>query len=160
MAWACGPMMAIDRSGPAAKARPITSVSQPQTTSATLPAIRSGKRSRSLIIVEVLNAGTSRLQLAIDIDETVDPSLQAGAAEAGFGVEFEREKFRGIVDVELCGIRCDHGDHDLAIPRDFGQWNAAVEQAAHDLGEILVARRLHQLPLRRERADRLDARLG
>src|SRR5215470_6455156 len=95
IAWACGPMMAMDLSGPAAKARPITSVSQPQTTSATLPAIRSGRRSRPLIVVEVLNAGTPCLQLAIDIDETVDPSLQARPAKAGFGVEFEREQFRG-----------------------------------------------------------------
>src|SRR5205085_11077025 len=142
-------MMAMDFSGPAAKARPTTSVSQPQTTSTTLPAIRSGKRSRLLIVVEVLNAGTPCLQLAIDIDETVNPSFQARPAEAGFCVEIERERFRGIPDVELCGVRCDHGDHDLAIPGDFREGNAAVEEAEHDLGEILVARRLHQLPLRR-----------
>src|SRR5262245_43247156 len=160
MASACGPMRAMDFSGPAAKARPITSVSQPQTTSPTAPAMRSGRRKRSLIVIEVLNAGTPGFQLAIDVNETIDPSLQAGPAEAGFGVEIEREKFRRVLDVEGCGIWCDHGDHDLMVAGDLGKRNAPVEQAEHDLGKILVARRLHQLPLRRERADRLDARLG
>src|SRR5262245_4164409 len=99
IAWACGPMIAIDFSGPAAKARPITSVSQPQTTSATALAMRNGRWKRSLVVVEMLNAGTPRLQLAINVDQSVDPSLQAGPAEAGFGVEIEREKFRRVVDV-------------------------------------------------------------
>src|ERR1700752_1417713 len=123
IAWACGPMMAMDLSGPAAKARPITSVSQPHTTSAAPPAIRSGRRRLSLIVVEVLNAGTPRLQLAIDIDQLVDPSLEAGPAEAGFAVEIEREKFRGVLEVEACRLRRDHGDHDFAVPRDLGQGN-------------------------------------
>src|SRR5262245_59134051 len=156
IAWACGPMMAMDLSGPAAKARPITSVSQPQITSAAPLTIRSGL----LIVIEVLNDGTSRFQLAVDIDQSIDPSLEAGPAEAGSCVEIEREKFRSVLDVERGGLRRDHRQHDLAIPCDFRWCNAAVEQAAQDLSEVLVARRLHELPLRREGADRLDARLG
>src|SRR5512138_131618 len=96
IACACGPMMAMDLSGPAAKERPATSVSQPQTTSATLPAIGN----HLLIVIEVLNAGTPGLQLAIDVNQTIDPSLQPGPAEAGFGVEIEREQFRRVLDVE------------------------------------------------------------
>src|SRR5689334_20405707 len=147
IAWACGPMMAMDLSGPAAKARLTTRESQPHSTSATAPAMRSRKRSRPSVVIEVLNADTSGFQLAIDIHETLDPSLQAGAAEAGFGIEIKREQFRGVLDVELCRVRRDHGDHDLAIPGDFRKRNAAVEQAEHDFRKILVARRLYQLPL-------------
>src|SRR3954469_2019711 len=117
IAWACGPMMAMDLLGPAAKERPTTSASQPQTTSATLPAIRRAV----LIVIEVLNAGTPGFQLAIDFNHTVDPSLQAGAAKAGFGVEIEREQFRRVLDVEGGYLRRDHRDHDLAVPRDLGQ---------------------------------------
>src|SRR5215470_19143204 len=131
-------MMAMDFSGPAAKARQITSVSQPQTTSVTAPAIRSGRWKRSLIVIEVLNAGTPGFQLAIDVDQMVNPSLQAGPAEAGFGVEVEREKFRRALDVEGCGLWRDHGDHDLMVAGDLGKRNTPVEQAEHDLGEILV----------------------
>src|SRR5437667_11132108 len=129
MAWACGPMMAMDLSGPAAKPRPISSVSQPHTTSTTAPVIRSGKRSRFLIVVEVLNVATPGLQLSDDVDQTVDPSLQAGPAEAGFCVEIEREQFRSVLDVERRGFRRDHRHHDLAIAGDLGQRNAAIEQA-------------------------------
>src|SRR5262245_27468591 len=137
IAWACGPMMAMDFSGPAAKERPITSVSQPQTTSATAPAMRSGRRKRSLIVVEVLNAGTPGFQLAINVDQSIDPSLQASPAEAEFGVEIEREKFRGVVDVEHRGLWRNHCDHNLTVASDLGQRNATVEQAEHDLRKIL-----------------------
>src|SRR3954447_22821033 len=136
IACACGPMMAMDLSGPAAKDRPITRASQPQTTSATLPAIRSATRSRPSVIVEVLNSGAPGFQVFGDLDQMVDPNLQARPAEAGFCVELEREQFGGVLDVKLGGIRRDHGDHDLAVPRDLCQGNAAIEQAEHDFGEI------------------------
>src|ERR1700741_1325761 len=135
--------MAMDLSGPAAEARPTTSVSQPHTTSTTLPAMRSGRRSLPLIVVKGLNAGTPRFDFAIDIAQPVDPSLQAGPAEAGSAFEIEREKFRGVLDVEACGLWRDRGDHDLAIPCDLAQGNPAVEQGGHDPGEILVARGPH-----------------
>src|SRR5262249_38455172 len=126
IAWACGPMMAMDLSGPAAKARPITSVSQPQITSAEPLTIRSGL----LIVIEVLNDGTSRFQLAVDIDQSIDPSLEAGPAEAGSCVEIEREKFRGVLDVESRRLWRDHRQHDLAISSDLHRRKAAIEQPA------------------------------
>src|SRR5262245_42052943 len=142
-------MMAMDFSGPAAKASPITSASHPHTTSATPPATRSGKRSRSLVVIEVVNAGTPGLQLAVDLHETVDPNLQAHSTEAGSCGAVEVKQFPGVPDVERGVLRRNHGDHDLAVAGDLGQRNAAVEQAENDLGEILVTRRLHKLPLRR-----------
>src|SRR3954452_21073705 len=94
MACACGPMSAIDFSGPAAKANPTSRASQPATTSAIAPAILDGCGSAGLVVVEMLNAHPPCLELAHDIGQTVDPSLQSGAAEAGFCVEVERKKLR------------------------------------------------------------------
>src|ERR1700741_1720067 len=113
MACACGPMMAMDFSGPAAKVSPTTSVSQPATTSMIAPGILA-----TLVVIEVLNPGTPGLEVAHDVDQTVNPSLQARPAEAGFCVEIEREQFHGILDVELGVLWRDHRDHDLAIARD------------------------------------------
>src|SRR4051812_46573300 len=87
--WACGPKTAIDLSGPAAKARPIASESQPETTSAIAPANFAAPAVERLVVVEMLNAGTFCLQVLHNVDQTLDPNLEAGAAEAGPCVKIE-----------------------------------------------------------------------
>ena len=45
------------------------------------------------------------------------------------------------------------------IAGDFRKAKALIQQALQDFGQRLVARCLHELPLLRQRTDRLDARL-
>ena len=86
-------MIAIDLPGADPKVRAMTTTSQPQAMSATAPAIRRNCRSELQrcvsIVIEVLNTHAFSLEIAIDVDETVDPSLQAGAAEAGLCIQLQ-----------------------------------------------------------------------
>lgn len=85
-ARACGPIMAIDLPGADPKVRAITTASQLPATSATALAIRRSGRS---VIVEVLNADAPGPKVAVDVDQTVDPSLEPGPAEAGSGIKLQ-----------------------------------------------------------------------
>src|SRR6266702_5601671 len=82
-----GPITAIDFPGADPKVSAITTVSQPQATSAMAPAIRRNggmrRSTRSSVVIEVLNTHTPGLEVAVDIHETVDPYLEAGPSEAG-----------------------------------------------------------------------------
>ena len=86
-------MIAIDLPGADPKVRAMTTTSQPLTTSAMAPAIRRSCRSelrvKLSIVIEVLDAHALGLEITVDVDETVDPGLQAGAAEAGFGIKLQ-----------------------------------------------------------------------
>jgi len=58
------------------------------------PAIRPHRkpsRGRPSVIIEVLNTCTPGLELAVDIDKTVDPCLQARPAKAGPCIQFQRK---------------------------------------------------------------------
>ncbi len=81
--------MAIDLPGADPKVRATTIANQPQATSAIAPAIRPTVLRGPLVVVEVLNAGTLRLEVADDIDQAIDPNLKTGPAEAGSGVKIE-----------------------------------------------------------------------
>src|SRR2546421_201922 len=107
----------------------------------------------------MLNARAPGLELAVDIHEAVDPGFQAGPAKPGPGIQLQRKQLRGVLDVEPGGVRSDHGNEDVVIAGDFRKAKTLIQQALQDFGQRLVARCLHQLPLRVERADRLDARL-
>src|SRR5438093_814390 len=82
----------------------------------------------ALVIIEMLNAGALCLQVAVDINQALDASLQTGPAKPGFGVEVERKQLRGVLHVELRCLGRDDGDEDFAIARDLGNANALVEQ--------------------------------
>src|SRR5439155_10881087 len=157
-----GPTMAIDLPGAEPKVNATTTAIQPKTTRAIAPAMRPSGNARfcrrSSVVIEVLNARTLGLELAVDIHEAVDPGFQAGPAKPGPGIQLQRKQFRRALDVELGGIRGNHGNEDVVIAGDFRKANTLVEQALQDFGQRLVARRLHQLPLRVDRADRLDPR--
>ena len=94
-ARAGGPTIAIDLPGADAKVRATTIANQPAATKAVAAAIRRngrspGARDRLLsIIIEVLDARAPGLECPIDIDKAINPSPQAGPAEAGFGVEIQ-----------------------------------------------------------------------
>ena len=86
-------MIAIDLSGDDPKVKATTTASHPQATSAIAPAIRRNGRSQfrrdASVVIEVLDAHASGFQVAVDIHQTLDPSLQADAAEAGFGIKLQ-----------------------------------------------------------------------
>ena len=77
-----GPMIAIDLPGAEPKVRPITTASQPVTTRAIAADILPMLRSR-LVVIKMLNARTSGLEVLVDINQAVDSSLQTGAAKPG-----------------------------------------------------------------------------
>ena len=85
--------MAIDLPGADPKVSAMTTASQPQTTSAIAPAIRRSGGSRSAerpsVVIEVLNARAPGLEVAVDVDQTVDPGLQAGPAKARPGIKLQ-----------------------------------------------------------------------
>src|SRR5256884_4397614 len=154
-----GPRIAIDVPGGDPKVSATMTASQPQVTSAVAPAILLSLRNEPLVIIEVLDARALCFKVAVDINQALDASLQTGPAKPGFGVEAERKQIRGILHVELRCLGRDDGDEDFAIARDLGNANAFVEQAEKNFGKVLVSRRLHQLPLWRQRADRFDPRV-
>ena len=85
-------MIAIDFPGADPNVNAITTTSQPQATSAIAPAIRRNGGSRSTrrsVVIEVLNAHALGLEVAVDLHQTVDPSLQAGPAEARSGIKLQ-----------------------------------------------------------------------
>src|ERR1700688_3852842 len=92
-ACAGGPMIAIDLPGAEPKVRATTTASQPHATSAMAPAIRpdgsSHFRGALLVVIEVLDARAPGLEVAVDVDKTVDPGLQAGPAKAGPGIKLQ-----------------------------------------------------------------------
>ena len=89
MACAGGPTIAIDFPGADPKVRAITTTSQPQATSAMAPAMRRSLPARPSVVIEVLNVGTLGLEIAVDLDQTVDPYLEAGPAKAWPGVKLQ-----------------------------------------------------------------------
>ena len=93
MACAGGPTIAIDFPGADPKVRAITTTSQPHATSAIAPAIRRSGGSRSptcpSVVIEVLNYGTLGLEVAVNLDKTVDLYLEAGPAKAWPGVKLQ-----------------------------------------------------------------------
>ena len=87
-------MIAIDLPGADPKVSATTTTSQPQTTSAIAPAIRPQRPQPALnaarsVVIEVLDARALGLEVAVDVDEAVDPGLQAGPAEAGPGIKLQ-----------------------------------------------------------------------
>src|SRR5687768_2863712 len=157
----CGPTMAIDLPGADPKVNATTTASQPTTTKAIAPAMRTSGNARfcrrASVVIEVLNACTPGLELAVDVDKPVDPGFHAGPAKPGPGIQLQRKQLCRTFNVQLGGIRSNHGNEDVVIAGDFCKANTLIQQALHDLGEGLVARCLHQLPLSVERTDRLDA---
>ena len=93
MACAGGPTIAIDFPGADPNVNAITTASQPPATSAIAPAIRrnGGNRLswRSSVIIEVLNHCTLGLEIAVDLDETVDLHLEAGPVKAGPAIKLQ-----------------------------------------------------------------------
>src|SRR4051794_28726881 len=93
-AWEGGPITAIDLPGADPKVKAVTTASQPTTTSVIAPAIRPHRkpsRGRRSVIIEVLDTCTPGLELAGDIDKTVDPCLQARPAKAGPCIQLQRK---------------------------------------------------------------------
>src|ERR1700712_2408624 len=84
-----GPITAIDFPGADPNVSAITTTSQPQATSAIAPAIRRSLSMRWSVIVKVLNTHTPGLEVAVDVHQTVDPSLHAGPAKAGLGIKLQ-----------------------------------------------------------------------
>src|SRR5438445_9011020 len=146
-----GPTIAIDLPGAEPKVNATTTASQPQTTRAIAPAIRPKGKARLCrrpsVVIEVLNACAPGFEIAVDIDKLVDPSLQACSAKAGSGIKLQRKQLCRTLDVEFRRIGRNHRDQDVVIPRDFRKAKTLVQQALQDLGQGLVARGLHQLPL-------------
>src|SRR5437868_405484 len=84
-ACAGGPMIAIDFPGGEAKVRATTRANQPAATSTNAPTIRrSGRHPVELtsIVIEMLDGRAGRLEIAVNLDEAVDPRTQASPAEA------------------------------------------------------------------------------
>ena len=88
-ACAGGPTIAIDFPGGDPNVNAITTTSQPQATSAMAPAMRRSLPVRSSVVIEVLNRSAPGLEVAVDLDETVDPCLEAGPAKAGPGIKLQ-----------------------------------------------------------------------
>src|SRR3979490_2046426 len=82
-----GPTIAIDLPGEDPKVSATTKESQPTMTSAAAPAMRLSGNARFCrrpsIVIEVLNARALGLELAVDIDEAVDPGFQASPPKPG-----------------------------------------------------------------------------
>src|SRR5258706_7242079 len=130
-AWEGGPTIAIDLPGADAKVRTTTTASQPEATRAIaaviLPSGRSqGATGLSSVVIEVLDARASGLEVPADIDQTVNSSAKTCPAEAGPGIEIQRKQFRGVLDVQRRGLWSNHGDENLVVAGDLGKSVALI----------------------------------